>query len=127
MTTQLNLLLVDDSPADRDAVMRVLSESFPDAELIDVGTLQDGIARVRRRLPDCVLVDAELPAHASLGLLTAVKEMDARIPVIALASSEPLDILPQLLEAGAFDYVVRNPLMSVRLPHCVRNAVALRS
>lgn len=127
MKTQLNLLLVDDSPADRNAVTRLLAEHFPDAVITEAATIQDGIAHVRRRLPDCVVVDAELPSHASLGLLTAVKELDARIPVVALAGTEGLAILPQLLEAGAFDYVVRNKLMSVRLPHCVRNALALHA
>lgn len=103
------ILLVDDSKFLRLAVERALSRAGYSVSSAADG--EEGLAMVRERMPDMVLLDMLLPKMTGLDVLKALKAdpKTAPIPVIALTglSSKNAD---RLLRDGAFAFLDKSGL-----------------
>ena len=73
----LRILIVDDSPEDRELYRRLLGSS-PDQkyEVLESETGQEGLVTCREEQPDCVLLDYQLPDLDGLEFLAELGEED---------------------------------------------------
>ena len=105
MTSQIRVLVVDDSAFVRKVVKEMLSRS-PQIEV--VGTARDGLdalEKVEELNPDVVTLDLIMPNLDGVGFL--LEQMVRRpLPVVvASIASETGQMLLQALDAGAVDFV----------------------
>jgi two-component system nitrogen regulation response regulator GlnG len=100
------LLLIDD---DADLVPQQVQQAFPaPAHRVEVAaTGAAGLGRVRSHPPDVVLLDLRLPDGSGLDIYHAIREIDARIPVIFVTMTKTADTAIEAMKQGAFDYLFK--------------------
>ena len=100
----LKILIVDDSPEDRELYRRVLAQ---DAEreyvFLEAVTGGEGIDRCRSEKPDCVLLDFNLPDMDGLEFLSAVAAESAedRVAVVMLTGQGTETVAVEAMKGGA--------------------------
>jgi two-component system response regulator MprA len=98
-------LIVDDEPAVRDSLARVLT-----AERYDVETAADGpdaLAKVEVCQPDVVILDVLLPEISGLEVCRRLRHAGNRTPVLMLTAREAVTDRVAGLDAGADDYLAK--------------------
>jgi two-component system response regulator MprA len=99
----LRALIVDDEPAVRDSLRRVLR-----AERYDVDTASDGpeaLAKIAHVAPDVVILDVLMPEMSGLEVCRQMRVAGNWTPVLMLTAREAVSDRVAGLEAGADDYL----------------------
>lgn len=115
-TTALQVLVADDHPLWRDALVRDLEE----AGFAIVGTAADGPSTVRRTratVPDVLVLDLNLPHLRGDEVCAAIGDLPTKVLILS-ASGEEHDVLAAV-KAGASGYLVKSAS-----PVEIREAVA---
>jgi two-component system nitrogen regulation response regulator GlnG len=101
-----HLLLIDDDPA---VIPRQVRHAFPaPSHQVEVArTGADGLDRMRAELPDVILLDLRLPDQSGMNVYKAIREIDARIPVIFVTVAKSADAAIEAMQQGAFDYLFK--------------------
>jgi two-component system cell cycle response regulator len=120
-----SVLVADDSDVVRGLLREQLSSHGFDVTEASHG--EQALAMARTTAPDVVLVDLEMPALDSYGLLAAIKADRAleNIPVVFVTSRESTAHLVDALERGAHDYL-RKPFDSAELLARIQAAVRVK-
>jgi two-component system phosphate regulon response regulator PhoB len=110
-----NVLIVEDHPTMRDAMRLVLEEDGHQVEEAVDG--ESGIAMVRERPPDVVLLDLNIPVMSGSDVLEALKADPATagvLVVIVTATGE--EGRKRAIALGADDYITKpfSPLALLR-------------
>jgi CheY-like chemotaxis protein len=102
------LLYVEDNPANLQLVQRLVARRA-DLRLLSAVDGNLGVELARKRLPDVILMDINLPGISGIEALRILREdpLTSHIPVVALsANAMPRDI-QRGLEAGFFRYLTK--------------------
>jgi two-component system, OmpR family, response regulator MprA len=104
-TPDMNVLVVDDEPAVRDALDRALR-----AEGYRVSTAADGqaaLARTADEHPDLIVLDVLMPVMDGLEVCRALRNAGDRTPILVLTARDSVADRVEGLDAGADDYLVK--------------------
>jgi DNA-binding NarL/FixJ family response regulator len=116
------VMVVDDHPMWRDAVVRDLAAAGHDV----VATAADGGEAVRRApaaRPEVVVLDLQLPVMSGVEVTRALVAADPSVRVLVLsASGEHADVL-EAVKAGATGYLVKSASSSELLDAVARTAL----
>jgi len=116
MTKPIQVLLVEDNPADADLMCEAIATG---KLLLDVTTVRDGVAAIQylrnegmfadAERPDLILLDLNLPKMDGRQVLSSIKtDADLRgIPVVVLTSSTAERDIVQSYNLGANCYVIK--------------------
>jgi len=66
---------------------------------------REGLDAVVRQRPDLVLLDLQMPRMDSLALLKQIREVEPRLPVIAISGAEENKMSAEALRHGAVAYL----------------------
>src|SRR5438094_6470351 len=112
-----HVLLIDDDP---DLIAEQVSQTFPSPRhrVVVKRTGAAGLAHVRARLPDLILLDLRLPDQSGLEVYRQIRVIDGRIPVIFVTMAKTADAAIEAMRQGAYDYLFK-PLD----PHQLRRVV----
>lgn len=102
---EVALLVIDDEPGVRFSLKRTLSSPEMTVEAAETARL--GLDSIRRRLPDVVLLDIRLPDMSGLDALTAIREIDQRLPVVIITAHGTTETAIEATKRGAFDYLLK--------------------
>lgn len=105
-----DLLLVEDNPLHLRLVKSMLADIWPPNEVAEVRharSLEEAVAEIDRRPPDCVLLDLVLPDADGLDSLNGVRAADPLVPIVVLSSHENSEMARNAITAGAQDYLVK--------------------
>lgn len=81
--SRATVLLVDDDPAIRRALARLLvREGWT---VVEAGSGAEGLAAVHRDAPDVVVTDLNMPEMNGIEFLLAIQDQDPGLPVIAIS------------------------------------------
>lgn len=116
MAHPIEVLLVEDNPADADLVRESLEESklflqitiLPDGEQGLSYLLQEGAFADAKR-PDLILLDLNLPRMSGREVLADIKNLPElrTIPVVVLTSSDAESDIVQSYDLGASCYITK--------------------
>jgi len=117
------ILIVDDEQAIRSALQGL----FEDEEYVvtTAASGEEAIAKLRKALVDCVLLDIWMPGIDGLETLNRIQQIHADIPVIMMSGHATIDTAVRATRQGAFDFLEK-PLSSDKLLCQVRNAIEKR-
>ena len=120
---RVRVLVVDDDPQTLRYVRDVLSDAG--YACIVTGDPDQVALLVEREKPNLVLLDLMLPGADGIGLMERVPGL-SRVPVIFLSAYGGDQVIPQALEAGADDYIVK-PFSPAELVARIRTALRRRA
>ncbi|MEO6193658.1 MAG: response regulator [Thermoanaerobaculia bacterium] len=117
------LLIVDDSPEDRELYRRLLAQGSEQAyEFLEAETGEEGLRLAHDRNPDCLLLDYRLPDVDGLEFLSRLRAKRL-IPVIVLTGQGNEAVAVEAMKSGAQDYLLKGNVDRDRLQQAVRNAI----
>lgn len=126
-TRQYRVLLVDDSPEDRETYQRLITRVSPDEDYLftSADTVAEALELCRRIPFDCVLLDYLLPDGDGLSLFAGlVRENEPLlVPVIVLTSHGDETVAVRAMKSGAQDYLSKQRLTSESLHRAMHNAM----
>lgn len=122
------VIIVDDSLDDREEVRRLLLRGSERRYIFtEASTGAAGIEVVRTfvGMPDCIVLDFNLPDMDALDVLAALAGADGlpSCPVVVLTGGAGLEAGRQVLRAGAQDYIAKDGLTPLTLTRIVENAI----
>lgn len=122
-----SILIVDDSPEDREVVRHFLRRDEACMYTInEADTGEDALVLCREIQPDCVLLDYNLPDMEALEFLEALGEATGFVPVpviVLTGHGIRTDLARRALERGAQDYIVKGTTTPEGLVRALENAV----
>ncbi|HKP00214.1 MAG TPA: response regulator [Nitrospiraceae bacterium] len=120
MATNLNLLLLEDSPNDAELILDVLEEAGFSVASRRVDS-QDEYIRALDQPVDFILSDFSMPQFTAHDALRLMKERGLDIPFIVVSGCIGEDMAVECMKAGASDYLLKDRL--ARLGHSVSQAL----
>jgi two-component sensor histidine kinase len=123
---QRTLLVVDDSPADRHIIKRYLHHDTEHRYLfVEAETGDQGLQRCSTSLPDCILIDYNLPDMNGLELLAELVSRSSPhlYPIVMMTGGGDEKVAVQAIQGGAQDYLVKGSLTWETLLIAVENAI----
>ena len=104
----INLLLVEDNPADALFLKSTLEAHFPRHYAATVApTMEEAHALLARQPFDAVLLDLSLPDSHGLETIGRVVAAGPRLPIIVLTGVDDASIVPEAVRRGAQDYLLK--------------------
>jgi carbon storage regulator CsrA len=125
-TKPLQILVVDDSPEDRETYCRFMkADREHEYCFTESATGEEGLQWCRKETPDCVLLDYLLPDLSGLEFLAELSETvgPMPIPVVMLTGQGDEAIAVQAMKTGALDYLTKRELSGDRLCSAVHSAM----
>jgi DNA-binding NtrC family response regulator len=99
------ILLVEDKDSLR-AMLKLALES-QDHVVIEARDQEEAVAALRETQPALVLSDLRLPKGDGMGVLRAVKEADAELPVIVMTAHGSIQDAVDAMKHGALDFLTK--------------------
>src|SRR5262245_50362677 len=124
MTMSSRILLIEDAPANIQAVSSILKEQGYQISVATSG--QQGLELLERLRPDLILLDVMMPGIDGFETCRRIKTSTAwrEIPIIFLTAKTDTPDIVRGFEAGAVDYVGK-PFNAHELSARVRTHLAL--
>ena len=116
------LLVVDDDPEVLYSMERSLNSDS--LRVVAASTAQEGIALVRDRRPDAVVLDVRLPDMSGLDAVDAIRQIDPHLPIVVITAFAATDTAIEAMKRGAFEYLLK-PVDLQQLRDTVAQAVNL--
>ncbi|QLE51425.1 PAS domain S-box protein [Nostoc sp. C057] len=123
---QRTLLIVDDSPEDRELYRRYLLRDREYSYTFLEGTLgQQGLELFQQHQPDAILLDYRLPDIDGLEFLAKLQTSTQNqcLPVIVVTGQGNEAIAVQAMKAGAQDYIVKEQITAQGLQIAINGAI----
>lgn len=117
-----DILVVDDEPAIREAVVGILEDEGYSAR--QAGNSEQALAEVSRKLPHLILLDIWLEGSRLDGvqILDVVKHHYPDIPIIMFSGHGTIDTAVAAIKKGAYDFIEK-PFQSDRLLIAISRAI----
>ncbi|MFN8010894.1 MAG: response regulator transcription factor [Holophagaceae bacterium] len=103
----LKILLADDHSILRSGLRKILEGEFPDAQVLEAGTAEEALERVRAEALDLVVLDVSLPGRSGLDILPDLRAAQPRLPVLVLSMYGEQQFAVRALKAGAAAYLTK--------------------
>ncbi|WP_445116835.1 response regulator [Acinetobacter sp. WZC-1] len=105
----MNILIVDDHPLFRHALIQAIRYSLPQAQIYETAAVNEFYARLESGAePDLVLLDLNLPGASGFSALVYVRAQYPAIPIIVVSAYEELSIMQRAIAHGAVGYIPKS-------------------
>lgn len=103
----LRILIVDDEPAIRSLLLRLLTKAFPQADLHEAADGFEAGRKVAGLLPSLIILDLQLPGVDGLNVCRAIRGDEGLrgVKILAVTGQDVEAAQRQILEAGADDFL----------------------
>jgi len=122
MSTQLQILLIEDNEGDAALVQQQIENSGLPAQYLIVTTAIEMQAALQLQEWDLVISDYSLPAFDGEAALAIVKAFNSDLPFILVSGTVGEEMAIKMMKAGVDDYVMKNNL--IRLGAVVKRELA---
>lgn len=105
----MNILIVDDHPLFRHALIQAVRHSLPQANISETASVNEFYARLENGPePDIVMLDLHLPGASGFSALVHVRAQYPSIPIIVVSAHEELSVIQRALAHGAVAYIPKS-------------------
>ncbi len=114
MSRPLKVLIIDDSESDSVLVVKTLSQNGFDVSSVRV----DSEAELKKELLkqwDIITCDCIMPCLSAMDVLSILRRKKIKIPVIILTGIFDYTVAPELIAAGASDFVLKTDMSKLVL------------
>ena len=117
----MRFLIIDDSPFDRELIIRKLHDEFSDATFVEVGRQSDFEVALASHDCDVILVDYGLKWANGVGILKKLRDRFPDAPIVMVTDTGNEEIAAEGMKAGLSDYALKKHLQ--RLPFAVKESL----
>ena len=103
----MKILVIDDHGIVREGVRRLLG-TIPGSEVVEAGTAQQGLAKLRSELPDIIVLDINLNGSSGLELLQRLKNENKTTRIVMFTMYSEAGYVSRALRGGASGYVSKS-------------------
>ncbi|WP_337172947.1 sigma-54 dependent transcriptional regulator [Paludisphaera sp.] len=114
-----SILVIDDEPSILHAFRRAFES--PDYEVVTAPNGARGLELAAKTPPDVVVLDLDLPDMGGMEVFRALRELDARIPVLFITGHGTTETAIEAMKDGAFEYLLK-PLQLAHVRELVARA-----
>ena len=118
----MRILLIEDNPDHTLFTKRVLKKANPGYEVDSTGEAKEALRKIAQESYDLILCDYRLPDSSALKILTEIRGKGRDLPFIVVTSSGSEKIAVELMQEGAYDYVVKDSAYENTLPVVIQRA-----
>jgi len=104
----MNILVTDDHPLFRDALIGALSQGLTEATVRGAASVFALHEALNIALPDLVLLDLHLPDASGFSALVHVRAQYPELPVIVISAHEEPTVIQRALAHGAAAYITKS-------------------
>jgi DNA-binding NarL/FixJ family response regulator len=104
----MRVLIVDDHELFRAGLALLLTELFPNIELLHASTLSQGVSHALCELLNIVFLDLDLPDGHGCNALAELKESRPSLPVIVISADERVETISRCIQLRAMGYVPKS-------------------
>jgi len=99
------IYVIDDDDQLRTSFHKLLTEEG--YEVGEAASGEIGLAMIRTRMPDLVILDIRLPGMNGLKVYQAIRDIDSKLPVIIMTAYGTTETAIEATKLGAFDYILK--------------------
>jgi two-component system, NarL family, sensor histidine kinase UhpB len=125
MPAPLDILLLEDQPADAEAVEAELRGAGVSFRVRRVDSRAAFLAALVSRLPEVILSDFSLTDFSAFDALALLREQRLEVPFILITGNRSEEVAVECIHQGADDYILKASLR--RLPTSLKNALEKRA
>ncbi len=103
----VNVLLVDDHELFRSGIKSILQNKGDRLVVEEAASGEEAIDKVRKCLPDLVLMDVHMPGMGGMEATRRLRRMHPDLPIIAVTVLNDDPFPSKLLDAGALGFVTK--------------------
>src|SRR5688572_13376594 len=103
----LEILLVEDNPADARYIRELLRASSLTVDLTHATLLQEAVEHITRRNFDVIVLDMTLPDEDGLATVSRIRAVEPEIPIVVLTGHEDEEIGLKAVQCGAQDFLTK--------------------
>lgn len=105
----MKILIVEDSPADRQLIRYLLEEKFKsEAKFREVSNLASAFRYLETGEISCVILDLQLPDSVGKDTFERINNRFPDVPIIIMTNNKDLNLAIAMIQAGAADYVLKD-------------------
>jgi len=103
------ILIADDHPLFREAIANVISDGFPDSEVMETQDLDSALALTRDHDDlDLILLDLNMPGMHGLNGLINLRNEAPTIPVVIVSAEQDKQVVLQAITYGAVGFITKS-------------------
>jgi len=103
----IRVLLADDHGIVRAGLRRLIEESDDMSVVEEASDGREAIAKTASSLPDVAVVDISMPGMDGLEVITQIKALFPKLPILVLTMHEEEQYVIRALKVGAMGYVTK--------------------
>jgi signal transduction histidine kinase len=119
----MRILLIEDNPDHALVARRVLKQAGQEYEVECALEAHEARAKIAAGQFDLILCDYRLPDASALDILKELRAKGCDVPFIVSTSAGSEKIAVELMQEGAYDYIVKDGSYETTLPLVIRRAV----
>jgi DNA-binding NarL/FixJ family response regulator len=105
----MNILIVDDHPLFRHALIQAVRHGLPQAQIQEKATVKEFYEYLESGAePDLVLLDLNLPGASGFSALVHVRAQFPAIPIVVVSAHEETSIIRRAIAHGAMGYIPKS-------------------
>lgn len=110
-SSPIQILIIDDSPEDREVYRRYLDRKEFEHQIIEAETGEEGFEILDNSVPDLILLDYLLPDCNGLDFTIELQSQTSQIPPIIMLTGQGSEgIAVEVMKQGVKDYLVKDKL-----------------
>ena len=102
-----NILLLEDLPEIRTWLKALVTQVFPNAQIVECARVHDAQAQVSAQKFDLALIDLGLPDGSGVDVVSALRESQPEALSVIVTIHDDDDHLFPALQAGAYGYILK--------------------
>lgn len=122
MERSINIFLVEDSEMYSLSLENSL-KNIGNYRLNTYTTAEEALSHLYLN-PDLIILDYFLPGLNGVAALKKFEEEKPGIPVIILSAQDEIQVVLDLLHAGAYDYIIKNKFTTDKLFHSIQRILS---
>jgi hypothetical protein len=123
MIAHSSLLIVDDSPAERQLMALTLGDAFPEADIRSTGHPALAMQMCAEHAFDCVLMDYNMPDMDGLVLAHQLKAEHSYLATVLMTSFGDEMLAAEALRSGISDYIPKTRITKESLQRTVGRSI----
>lgn len=105
----MNIVIVDDHPLFRHALIQAVRYNFPQVQITEISTADDLYTRLEQHdEPDLILLDLNLPGASGFSTLVHIRAYYPTLPVIIVSAHEEVQVIQRAMKHGAMGYIPKS-------------------